>query len=595
MTSDEQLTPEAQQPAAKVPIVSSPVLEDDPAENSTSVPASPSQSEGMTISDAPLPAFPDPDSAEIALDGNDNTPTTVSIFNLPFFVKWQDLKDLVKEVVPSADSVVRAEVSVFDTGTQRPYANGTVIVRGYENALRCFDNLNGYKWHDRKLIVRMPSLADGPMTGGIWPPPIASFPLWASSAQHQSGGGSSAMLQYLGAPYGHVAMGPTATGEYFAGNQGSPTLIGGPAKFGSESTSFSPPYFASQHSHIPHFNQHQANSHYAWSRRSPNSNSGTSSLPPAQPVDKHKVFVGNIPFSSSLDDLNDFVRSRCNITRIEIIMNDEGLSRGFAIAQFAGEEESQQAIEALDGVDFQGRILTVRYDRYPDSKPYGSGSANNSMMGSMPNGDSSPSGNNYIVSAGQPIMGYPTGAFAYHWPGSPVLPNHTSIRSASSSSTGNSSSTSSGNSNIYGPPGSEAHWQPPAGYWPASNGIHGVNPGNGMSAHQMNAAAASFYPQGLSAQFQNISLGGVPRFGYLITSVPAVMGSQATASSMSGQPLYAAHYVRPNSHSISNHESSHESSTPSTDRSQPATAPTDQSPTSFVQPVIVSSNSVVTE
>lgn len=47
-----------------------------------------------------------------------------------------------------------------------------------------------------------------------------------------------------------------------------------------------------------------------------------------------------------------------------------GLSRGFAIVTTANKKSLDKIIEYFDNVDFEGRTLTVRYDRFPDFNNY---------------------------------------------------------------------------------------------------------------------------------------------------------------------------------------------------------------------------------
>ncbi|CCH43166.1 putative RNA-binding protein 19 [Wickerhamomyces ciferrii] len=86
------------------------------------------------------------------------------------------------------------------------------------------------------------------------------------------------------------------------------------------------------------------------------------------PADKTRLFIGNIPFESDWRDLKDFLRRfGDSIIRVEIPRNDSG-SKGFGIATFENEFDALRVIEMCNGSMFQGRPLTVRYDKFPRVK-----------------------------------------------------------------------------------------------------------------------------------------------------------------------------------------------------------------------------------
>jgi len=77
----------------------------------------------------------------------------VSVFcsytvQLPYRVRWQDLKDLFRK----AGTVLRADVSLGPDNRSRGY--GTVLLATAEDAGRAIDMFNGYSWQTRILEVR---------------------------------------------------------------------------------------------------------------------------------------------------------------------------------------------------------------------------------------------------------------------------------------------------------------------------------------------------------------------------------------------------------------------------------------------------------
>lgn len=103
------------------------------------------------------------------------------------------------------------------------------------------------------------------------------------------------------------------------------------------------------------------------------------------PPDSCRLFVGNVPFTSLWSALKAFLVLRAaeleplrpvDVLRVELPMQRAAgngaapLLRGFAIVTTGNAETSELLILLLDRAEFEGRPLTVRYDRFP---AYGSG------------------------------------------------------------------------------------------------------------------------------------------------------------------------------------------------------------------------------
>ncbi|MGE0105043.1 MAG: RNA recognition motif domain-containing protein [Blastocatellales bacterium] len=93
-----------------------------------------------------------------------------------------------------------------------------------------------------------------------------------------------------------------------------------------------------------------------------------------------RLYVGNLPFSMTEDDLQDlFSQSGAVISANIITDRDTGRSRGFAFVEMETSEAAHAAIEALNGIDVNGRALTVneakpKESRGPRGGGYGGGS-----------------------------------------------------------------------------------------------------------------------------------------------------------------------------------------------------------------------------
>ncbi|MBS3780250.1 MAG: RNA-binding protein [Desulfovermiculus sp.] len=76
-----------------------------------------------------------------------------------------------------------------------------------------------------------------------------------------------------------------------------------------------------------------------------------------------KMYVGNLPFSSTEDDLRDLFSQYGEVKSANIIYDREtGRSRGFGFVEMA-EDGADSAMEALNGNEFGGRTLRVNEAR----------------------------------------------------------------------------------------------------------------------------------------------------------------------------------------------------------------------------------------
>lgn len=77
-----------------------------------------------------------------------------------------------------------------------------------------------------------------------------------------------------------------------------------------------------------------------------------------------KIFVGNLPYSTSWQDLKDHYRSYGNIIRADALIGHDGRPKGQGTVLFETVEEAEQAIQATNDTEFQGRILNVHEDKF---------------------------------------------------------------------------------------------------------------------------------------------------------------------------------------------------------------------------------------
>ena len=73
-----------------------------------------------------------------------------------------------------------------------------------------------------------------------------------------------------------------------------------------------------------------------------------------------KLYVGNLPFSSTEEDLRSVFERHGSVESVNVITDREtGRPRGFAFVEMGEESTASEAIRALDGSDLGGRNIRV--------------------------------------------------------------------------------------------------------------------------------------------------------------------------------------------------------------------------------------------
>ncbi len=81
------------------------------------------------------------------------------------------------------------------------------------------------------------------------------------------------------------------------------------------------------------------------------------------------IYVGNIPFSASEDDIKDLFAAYGEVTSVAFINDREtGRFRGFAFVEME-DAGAKAAIEALEGSELSGRTLKVNEARPREPRP----------------------------------------------------------------------------------------------------------------------------------------------------------------------------------------------------------------------------------
>ena len=87
-----------------------------------------------------------------------------------------------------------------------------------------------------------------------------------------------------------------------------------------------------------------------------------------------KLFVGNLSFNVTENDLQDLFSPHGTVAAVDLIMDRmSGRPRGFAFVTMETPEGATAAIEALNGKNVSGRDLTVNEARPKEERSGGGG------------------------------------------------------------------------------------------------------------------------------------------------------------------------------------------------------------------------------
>lgn len=86
------------------------------------------------------------------------------------------------------------------------------------------------------------------------------------------------------------------------------------------------------------------------------------------------IFVGNLDFNTSEDELRQLFEAYGSVDRVSIMTDREtGRSRGFGFVEMTNSEDGEKAIAALNGSQVGGRTLNVNEARPKPDRGSGGG------------------------------------------------------------------------------------------------------------------------------------------------------------------------------------------------------------------------------
>ena len=87
-----------------------------------------------------------------------------------------------------------------------------------------------------------------------------------------------------------------------------------------------------------------------------------------------KIYVGNLPFSTTDNDLRTLFEAHGQVTSASVVMDREtGRPRGFGFVEMAANDHGQAAINALNGTQVGGRSIVVNEARPKEAGGGGGG------------------------------------------------------------------------------------------------------------------------------------------------------------------------------------------------------------------------------
>jgi len=78
----------------------------------------------------------------------------------------------------------------------------------------------------------------------------------------------------------------------------------------------------------------------------------------------NKLYVGNLPFSTTEEDLRGMFAQAGNVTSVSLVKDrDTGRSRGFAFVEFSTQAEAEKAVSLFNNTPLDNRTIKVNIAR----------------------------------------------------------------------------------------------------------------------------------------------------------------------------------------------------------------------------------------
>jgi len=88
----------------------------------------------------------------------------------------------------------------------------------------------------------------------------------------------------------------------------------------------------------------------------------------------NKLYVGNLSFRVTSEDLQEHFATAGSVSSANIVMDREtGRSRGFGFVEMGSDDEAAAAIEQFNGQEYDGRNMVVNEAKPREDRPRGGG------------------------------------------------------------------------------------------------------------------------------------------------------------------------------------------------------------------------------
>lgn len=85
---------------------------------------------------------------------------------------------------------------------------------------------------------------------------------------------------------------------------------------------------------------------------------------------KMNIYVGNVAFTATENQLSDLFAEYGEVSSVKIITDKfTGRSKGFAFVEMPNDSEANEALNALNGLEINGRNLNVTEARPKEDRP----------------------------------------------------------------------------------------------------------------------------------------------------------------------------------------------------------------------------------
>ena len=88
-----------------------------------------------------------------------------------------------------------------------------------------------------------------------------------------------------------------------------------------------------------------------------------------------RIFIGNLSYETSWQDLKDFMRRAGTVARADILTGPDGRSKGCGIVEYAYKKDAARAMRELNEAELDGRTIYLQEDRPRDDRAHDDGGA----------------------------------------------------------------------------------------------------------------------------------------------------------------------------------------------------------------------------